>query len=95
MCLSGEWQLLHQNISLDAGEGVGPEEAKKSVEEHTRWNDDDKQQEYNSNDEAHSHFHVLIPHGLPDAVCSTSEALCGYSEVIGLVLEGVQAFSTL
>ena len=61
----------------------------KSAEEHTGWNNDQEQQNYNSNNETHPHFHVLIPHGLPDTVCSTSEALCGYGEVIGLVLERI------
>lgn len=67
----------------------------KNSKMHTGWNDDNKQQDDDSNDETDSHFHVLVPHGLPDAVCSPSEALSGCSEVIGLVLERVQAFSTL
>lgn len=57
------------------------------TEKHTGWDDNDKQQEDDSNNNAHPHFHVFIPHGLPDTVCSTSESLCGYGEVIGLVLK--------
>lgn len=52
---------------------------------------DDHQQDDDSDDYAHAHLHVLPPHLLPDPVGSTTEALGGLRQVIGLILEAVKS----
>ena len=56
----------------------------------TRY-DDDKQKDDDSDNEAHAHLHVLPPHLLAHTICTSSEALSGHGEVVGLVLQRVQA----
>lgn len=60
----------------------------------TTWNNDDQQQDNDANDDAHSHLHVLPPHLLANTVGTAAKAvgLCG--EVVGLVLQAVEAFAT-
>ena len=55
----------------------------------TGRNNDDDEQDDDANDEAHAHLHVLPPHLLAHAICTPSEALGGYGEVVGLVLQRV------
>jgi hypothetical protein len=62
---------------------------------HTTGDDDDDQQEDDADDQAHSHLHVLPPHLLADSVGATSEALGRNSQVVGLVLQTVEALATL
>jgi hypothetical protein len=57
--------------------------------------DNDEEQDDDGADDAHAHLHVLPPHLLSYAVRSTSEALGGDGEVVGLVLQRVQAFAAL
>lgn len=62
---------------------------------HTTGNDDDDKQENDADDQAHSHLHVLPPHLLSDSVGTTSEALRRDGQVVGLVLQAVEALATL
>jgi hypothetical protein len=61
----------------------------------TRHNDCNQDDDNDGSDDAHAHLHVLPPHGLPDPVGSAAEALGGDSEVVRLVLQRVEALSTL
>lgn len=62
---------------------------------HTTRNDDDDEQKNDADDQAHSHLHVLPPHLLSDSVGTTSEALRRDSQVVGLVLQTIEALATL
>lgn len=57
--------------------------------------DDNHQQDYDANDYAHAHFHVLPPHLLPDSIGATAEALSRDSEVVSLVLESVESCTAI
>jgi len=57
--------------------------------------DNDNEQDYNATDQAHPHFHIFPPHDFAHPICASAEALSGDSEVVGLVLEGIEAFTTL
>lgn len=61
----------------------------------TTRNNDNNEKDDDTNDQAHSHLHVLPPHLLPDSVGTTAETLSGNGKVVGLVLQTVQVFSTL
>ena len=43
----------------------------------TGWYNNDDNEDDDANDDAHSHLHVLPPHLLPHAVCSSAETLSG------------------
>lgn len=60
-----------------------------------RGHNDDHEEEDDADDNAHAHLHVLPPHLLSDAVGAAAEALRRHCEVVGLVLEGVEALATL
>lgn len=62
---------------------------------HTTGDDDDDQQEDDADDQAHSHLHILPPHLLADSVGTASEALSRDGQVVGLVLQTVEALATL
>jgi len=54
----------------------------------SNWNDDDnKEQDDNSGDDAETHLHILPPHLLSHAIGPASESLGGDGEVVGLVLQ--------
>jgi hypothetical protein len=60
----------------------------------SRYNNDNEQNDDSCN-QAHSHLHVLPPHLLANSVGTTAEALSRDCKVVGLVLEGVETFTTL
>lgn len=57
--------------------------------------DDDQQQDDHTNNDADAHLHVLPPHLLSYSVGTTAETLGRLGKVVSLVLESVQAFTTL
>lgn len=59
------------------------------------WYNDDQNQDNNASNDAHSHLHVLPPHLFSDSVGATTEALGRHSQVVCLVLQLVQASTTL
>ena len=59
-----------------------------------RHNDNDDENDQ-PNDYTHPHLHIFPPHLLPHSVCPSSEALGGDCEIVGLVLERIQALATL
>jgi hypothetical protein len=61
----------------------------------TRGHDDDNQQDYDADDNADPHLHVLPPHLLAHTVGAASEALRGRRQVVGLVLQGIEAVAAL
>jgi len=61
----------------------------------TGRNNDDDEQDEDADKQAHAHLHILPPHLLADAICASSEALGGGGEVVGLVLQRVEASSSL
>jgi len=52
--------------------------------------DDNDDEDDEAADDAHTHLHVLPPHGFPHPVGAASEALGRNSKVVGLILEGVE-----
>ena len=76
---------------------LGGNSARKRGREtkHTTGDDDDDEQEDDADDQAHSHLHVLPPHLLSDSVGATSEALRRDGQVVGLVLQTVEALAAL
>ncbi len=63
-------------------------------EKHT-GNDDNGQQDNDTDNDAHAHLHVLPPHLLAYDVGSATEALRRGDKVVGLVLQSIQALTTL
>ena len=61
----------------------------------TRRHDDDNQQDDDADDDADAHLHVLPPHLLAYAVGATAETLRGRRQVVGLILQGIEAVATL
>ena len=61
----------------------------------TSGNDDDEQENDNTDNQAHTHLHVLPPHLLANSVGTTTEPLSGDSEVVGLILQSIKAFTAL
>jgi hypothetical protein len=61
----------------------------------TRGHDDDNQQDDDADDNADPHLHVLPPHLLAHAVGAASEALRGRRQVVGLILQGIEAVAAL
>ena len=61
----------------------------------TRGNNDDQSEDNNADNQAHAHLHILPPHLLADSVGTATEALSGDSQVVGLILQGIQALATL
>lgn len=61
----------------------------------TRGHDDDNQQDDNADDDTDAHLHVLPPHLLAHAVGAAAEALRGRRQVVGLILQGVEALAAL
>jgi hypothetical protein len=55
----------------------------------------DKQEDNDTRNQAGAHLHVLPPHLLADSVGAPAEALRRGGEVVRLVLEGVEALATL
>ena len=60
----------------------------------TTGHNDDNEEKDDSDNQAHSHLHVLPPHLLPDPVGSTSETLCRHCQVVCLVLKTVETLAT-
>jgi len=60
----------------------------------SRNNNDNEQDDYSA-DQAHPHLHILPPHLFANSVGSTTEALSGDCKVVGLILKGIEAFTTL
>jgi hypothetical protein len=58
-------------------------------------NDDDEQQDDDADNQTHAHLHVLPPHLLAYTVGSAAEALGRNCQVVGLVLERIEALATL
>lgn len=58
-------------------------------------NDNNGQQHNNTDDDTHTHLHVLPPHLLAYTVGSTAETLSRLCKVVGLILERVQALTAL
>jgi len=56
-------------------------------------NDEDENDD--ASDEAHAHLHVLPPHLLANPVRTTTESLSRDSQVVGLILEGIETLATL
>lgn len=67
----------------------------KTKEERTSWNDDDNNQDDDDSNQTNAHLHVLPPHLFPYPIRTPAESLSGNSQVVGLVLQGVEAFATL
>ena len=63
-------------------------------EKHT-GNDDNGQQDNDTDNDAHAHLHVLPPHLLAYEVGSATEALRRSGKVVGLVMQSIQALTTL
>lgn len=61
----------------------------------TRGNHDDQDENDDADDQPHPHLHVLPPHLLADSVGATAEALGRDGQVVGLILQGIQALATL
>jgi len=61
----------------------------------TRRHDDDNQQDDDADDDADAHLHVLPPHLLAHAVGAAAETLRGRRQVVGLILQGIEAVATL
>lgn len=61
----------------------------------TRRNDDDDEQDDDADNQAHAHLHILPPHLLAYAVGAPSEALCGDSQVVGLILQRIKTGTAL
>jgi hypothetical protein len=55
---------------------------------------DNSNKDYDTEDEAQPHFHVLPPHLLSYSVCTPPEALCRVRQVICFILELVQVLSS-
>jgi hypothetical protein len=62
---------------------------------HNRGNDDDDQQNDDTDNQTHSHLHILPPHLLADSVGSSTETLCRDGQVVGLILKSIEALTTL
>lgn len=67
----------------------------KYMAKHTSRNNNNYQQNNDTDSEAYPHLHVFPPHLLSNPIGSTAEPLGGVGEVVCLVLEGVEALSTL
>lgn len=61
----------------------------------TRRHDDDNQQDDDADDDADAHLHILPPHLLAHAVGAAAEALRGRCQVVGFILQGVEALAAL
>lgn len=61
----------------------------------TRRYDNDDEQKDDANDDAHPHLHILPPHLLSYSVGATAEAVGLGREVVGLVLQIIQALAAL
>ena len=57
--------------------------------------DNNNQKDDHANGQAYAHLHILPPHLLADSVGTATEALSGDSQVVGLILQGIQALATL
>lgn len=64
-------------------------------EKHTGRYNDNNEEDDNADDDAHSHLHVLPPHLFSDFVRPSSKILCRTGEIVGLVLQGIEVFTTL
>ena len=63
--------------------------------EPTSGNNNDEDEDDDAGNQAHSHLHILPPHLLPDSIGAATETLGGDGQVVGLVLEVVEALATL
>jgi len=57
--------------------------------------DDDDQKNYDADDDAHPHLHILPPHLFPHPVGAAAESLGRDGQVVGLVLESVEPSATV
>lgn len=58
-------------------------------------NDNHDNQDNHAGKQAYAHLHVFPPHLLAHAICAPTEPLGRYGQVVGLVLQRVEAFTTL
>jgi hypothetical protein len=63
--------------------------------QHTGRNNDDKEKNYDANNQADAHLHVLPPHLLSHSVGAASEALSRDGEVVCLILQRVESLASL
>jgi hypothetical protein len=61
----------------------------------TSRNNNNYNQDDDTRNQAHSHLHVLPPHLLAHPVGAAAEALGGNSQVVGLILKGIETLATL
>ena len=61
----------------------------------TSGDNNDEDEDDDAGNQAHSHLHILPPHLLPYSVGTATETLSGDGQVVGLVLEVVEALATL
>lgn len=64
------------------------------MDKHTRWYNDHNEKDDDANDDTNSHLHVFPPHLFPDPVRTFPETLRLSLQVVGLVLKGVEVFTT-
>lgn len=57
--------------------------------------DDNDEQDNDAHNQTHAHLHILPPHLLSDPVGSTSKALGGNCQIIGLILQRVKLLASL
>lgn len=62
---------------------------------HDCGNNDDKDEDDDASNQAHSHLHVLPPHLLAHSVGAAAETLGGDGQIVGLILQGIQSLATL
>jgi len=65
------------------------------IQIHTRGNNDDQYQNDHACNQAHAHLHVFPPHLLAHSVGTPAETLGRDSQVVGLILKGVEVLATL
>lgn len=62
--------------------------------DHNRYNDDEEQDD-DTCDQTHAHFHILPPHLLPHSVGAAAEAMGLVGQVVGLGLQVIQVLTAL
>lgn len=61
----------------------------------TRGNDNNEQENQNSDDNTNAHLHIFPPHLLSNSVCTAAKALGRNSQVVRLILESIQALTSI
>lgn len=60
-----------------------------------RGNDNNEQENQNSDDDTNAHLHIFPPHLLSNSVCTAAKALGRNSQVVRLILESIQALTSI